>query len=49
VGLLLGHVFPDPLVGADRQITCPAPDEAGVCGTSFLFMPFSTEQEAHEA
>lgn len=44
-----GHVFAHPLIGAGEQITCPGPDEAGVCGTSFIFEPFSTEQEAQQA
>ena len=35
--------------GDGDELTCPGQDEAGVCGTSFIYEPFRTEREAHEA
>jgi hypothetical protein len=44
-----GHVFRHRPVGEAEEIACPGVDEAGVCGTSFIFEPFATEQAALDA
>jgi hypothetical protein len=44
-----GHVFRHLPVGEGEEIACPGPDEAGVCGTSFIFETFTTEQDALDA
>lgn len=42
-----GHIFPHPPVAEGDELACPFPDgDEGVCGTSFIYAPFDTEQAA---
>lgn len=40
------HVFAAPPVPEGGELQCPMPDEDGVCGTFFIYMPYATKEEA---
>jgi hypothetical protein len=41
------HVFPSPTVADGEDLQCPVSTESGdPCGTSFIYRPFATEEEA---
>jgi hypothetical protein len=45
------HVFAAPAVPPGEEMSCPAVDEESgeSCGTSFIFAPFATEDEARHS
>jgi len=40
------HVFSAPPVAEGDDLACPAFDDGGPCATSFIYMPFASEDEA---
>jgi len=43
-----GHIFAAPEPPEGLRLSCPGFDDAGRCGTSFVFMPYVSKAEAEE-
>ena len=42
-----GHIFSHPPVAEGDHLSCPWPDgDDGLCATTFVYVPFDTEQAA---